>query len=80
MLLDLDVIIEAGLALLPFGVDVGRGRQWLQAPIGLERLEQRAAARAEMPGDAVVQRCDAIPDRCVQLGEREEPGCCGAWR
>ena len=26
-----------------------------------------------MPGDAVVQRCDTITDRCVQLDEREEP-------
>src|SRR5260370_20691023 len=27
-----------------------------------------------MPGDAVVQRCDTITVRCVQLDEREEPG------
>src|SRR6266446_8207274 len=26
-----------------------------------------------MPGYAVVQRCDTITDRCVQLDEREEP-------
>ena len=57
VLLDLDVIVEAGPALLPLGVDVGLSRKWLERwPVQL--LKQRAAARAEMPGDAVVQRCD----------------------
>src|SRR3984957_8553601 len=72
MLRDLDVIIEAGPALLPLGVDVGLSRQWLQRWL-VQCLKQRAAARAEMPGDTVVQRCDTITDRCVQLDEREEP-------
>src|ERR1700682_5560914 len=72
MLRDLDAIIEADPALLPLGVDVGLSRQWLQRWL-VQCLKQRAAARAEMPGDTVVQRCDTITDRCVQLDEREEP-------
>src|SRR5271168_511368 len=79
MLRDLDVIIEAGPALLPLGVDVGLSRQWLQRWL-VQCLKQRATARAEMPGDTVVQRCDTITDRCVQLDEREEPDVAAAWR
>lgn len=49
MLRDLDVIIEAGPALLPLGVDVGLSRQWFQRWL-VQCLKQRAAARAEMLG------------------------------
>jgi len=44
----LDVIIEAGLALLPFGVDVRRCWERLQGR-SVCRVEQGAPARAQMP-------------------------------
>ena len=42
VLLDLDVVVEPDAAFLPFGVDVGLGRQRLERR-PLELLEQRAA-------------------------------------
>src|SRR5207237_7116879 len=54
VLLDLDVIIEAGLALLPFGVDVRCRRERLQS-WSISRVEPRPAAHAQMRGRAVVQ-------------------------
>ena len=47
VLVDLDVVVEPDPAFLPFGKDVGLGRQRLERR-PLELLEQRAPARAEM--------------------------------
>src|SRR2546430_13035400 len=73
MLTDLDVIIEAGLALLPFGVDIRCPRQRLQS-WSICRAEQRPAAAAQMPRRAVVQYGHAIADRPVQVRKREKGG------
>src|SRR5712671_2623886 len=72
VLLDLDVIIEAGLALLPFGVDVRLCWERLQGR-SVCRVEQSAPARAQMPRHSVVECYEALPDRRVQLRQREEP-------
>ena len=47
VLVDLDVVIESDPALLPFGKDVGLGRQRLEGG-ALQLLEQRATAGAEV--------------------------------
>src|SRR5271163_2464579 len=72
VLLDLDVIIEASLALLPFGVDVRRCWGRLQGR-SVCRVEQGASARAQMPRHSVVECYETLPDRRVQLRQREEP-------
>ena len=71
VLLDLDVVVEPDPAFLPFGKDVGLGRQRLERrPFQL--LEQRATARAEMARHAVVDLRDQLGDGRVQCREREE--------
>src|SRR6185437_6207952 len=69
VLLDLDVIIEASLALLPFGVDVRRCWGWLQGR-SVGRVEQGAPARAQMPRHPVVECYEALPDRRGSLNTR----------
>ena len=71
MLLDLDVVVEPDPAFLPFGKDVGFGRQRLERR-SLQLLEKRAAARAEMTRHAVVDLRDQLGDGGVQYREREE--------
>src|SRR6187401_1948514 len=80
VLLDLDVIVEPEPALLPLGVDVGLCRQCFERR-PLQLLEQRLAARAQVPRDAGIEGGDLDGDgrilrRCAtriwQLGEREE--------
>jgi hypothetical protein len=39
----------------------------------LDIFEQHASARAQMPRHALVECCDAVTDRVVQLGDREQP-------
>ena len=72
MLCDLDMIVEPDAALLPFGEDIGLGRQGPQRG-ALDLLEQVPAAGAEMPGHPVVQAIDEDADRGVQVRQREEP-------
>src|ERR1700687_5132525 len=62
VLLDLDVIIEAGLALLPFGVDVRRCWERLQGR-SVCRVEQSAPARAQMPRHSAVGGYGGPPER-----------------
>src|ERR1700721_1497886 len=69
---DLDMIVETRPALLPFGVDVRRCWKRLQGQ-SVCRVEQGAPARAQMPRHAVVECYQALPDRRVQLRQREEP-------
>lgn len=70
MLADLDVTIEPDLALGPFGMLVGLGGQRLQRrPV--ERLERLPPARTQVPGHLAAERLEQLPDRGVQLGERE---------
>ena len=71
MLLDLDVIVEAGTAFLPFAERVGLGRQRLQGG-SLELLKQRPSARAEMARHAVIESGDLDGDRRIQGSQREE--------
>ena len=71
MLVELDMIVEAGPALLPRGVDVGFGGQGLERRL-VQHLEQRPPARAEMAGDTPVQLHQKLTDSLVQFGEREE--------
>lgn len=71
VLLDLDVIVEPEPALLPLGVDVGLCRQCFERRL-LQLLEQRLAARAQVPRDAGIEGCDLDGDGRIQLGEREE--------
>jgi hypothetical protein len=71
MLGDLDMIIEAGAALLPFGILVGLGRQRLERrPV--ELLEQLPAGCAEMTRDAPVESDEKLGDRLIEFGETEE--------
>src|SRR6266480_7063416 len=69
---DLDMIVETRPALLPFGVDVRRCWERLQGR-SVGRVEQGAPARAQVPRHAVVECYEALPDRRVQLRQREEP-------
>jgi hypothetical protein len=71
VLVDLDVIIDADPALLPFGKDVWRNRQRLERA-AFQLLEQRAAARAKMACNAIVDLCEEFSDGCIQFREREE--------
>jgi len=71
MLGDLDMIIEAGAALLPFGVLVWVARQRLQRRL-VERLEQLPARCAQVLCDAPVHLFQQFMDGLVQLGEAEE--------
>ena len=71
VLLDLDVIVEAGAAFLPFGVSVGLRRQLFERR-PLQVIEQRAPARPQMPRHTVVERRHQLGDGGVQLAEREE--------
>ena len=68
---DLDVVVEPDPAFLPFGEDVGLGRQRLERR-PFQILEQGATARAEIARYAVVDLRDEFSDGRVQCGEREE--------
>ena len=68
MLCDLYMIVEPDGALLPFGEDIGLGRQGPQRG-ALDLLEQIPAAGAEMPGYPVVQSIQQDADRHVYLGQ-----------
>src|SRR5215510_15926148 len=71
MPLDLDVIIEADLARLPFCIDVRLDRQRLKrGPLDL--VEQCTPARSQMPRHASIELCGELADGSVDLGEREE--------
>ena len=71
VLLDLDVIVEPELALLPFGVDESAHRELLERR-PLQFLQQRLAARAQVPRDAGIEGGDLDGDGPIQLGKREE--------
>jgi hypothetical protein len=71
VLVDLDVVIEPDPALLPFGKNVGFGRQRLKSRL-LQILEQRTTAGAEMARRAIVDLRDQLGDGRVQCREREE--------
>jgi hypothetical protein len=61
VLVDLDVVIEPDPALLPFGKNVGFGRQRLKSRL-LQILEQRTTAGAEMARRAIVDLRDQLGD------------------
>src|SRR6266540_7510713 len=71
MPLDLDVVIEADPAFLPFRVEVGLDRQLLERGV-LDLLEQNTPAGSQMSRHAGVEVRDQFPDGCVDLGQREE--------
>ena len=71
VLVDLDVVIEPDPALLPFGKDIGFGRQRLEGR-ALQLLEQHAAGGAEMPRHAIVDLHHQLGDGRVQGRDREE--------
>ena len=71
MLGDLDMIIETGAALLPFGVLVCLARQRLQRRL-IECLEQLPAGCVQMFCDAPVQVLQQFMNGLVQFGEAEE--------
>ena len=73
MLLDLDVVIEPDPAFLPFGVDVGLGRQRLERG-ALQLLEQRATAGAEMPRHAIVESA-STSSRMAAFNSASEKNC-----
>jgi hypothetical protein len=71
MLVDRDVVIEPGAALLPFGVDMGCHRQRLQG--GLVQLrKQLPPAGPKMARDLVVDPVQKWADRRVHLPKAEE--------
>ena len=67
----LDMVIETGAALLPFGVLAGLARQRLQRRL-VERLEQLPAGRAEMLCPARVEIVQQLTNGLVQFREAEE--------
>src|ERR1700756_231383 len=71
VLLDLDVVVEADPAFLPFSKNIGLGRQRLEG-VALQLLEELAAARTEVPRHAVIDLRDQLGNRRVQCREREE--------
>ena len=71
MLGDLDMVVEAGAALLPFGVLIGLGRQRLERR-SVECFEQFPAGRAQMLCLPPVQVFQPFMDGLVQFGEAEE--------
>jgi hypothetical protein len=72
VLVDLDVIVEPNRAFLPGGEDVGLGRQRLERRVRVQRLEERASARPEMPRRALIELRDQFGDGGVQRRQREE--------
>src|SRR5215475_3906459 len=71
VLLNLDVVVEPELAFFPLCVAVRFRRQGLERR-ALQLLEQRLAARTQVPSDPGIQRGDLDGDGGVQLAEREE--------
>ena len=71
MLGDLDMVIETGAALFPFGVREGLGGQWSEGRL-IKRFEQLPPLCAQMLCDAPVQRFQRFMDGLVQFGEGEE--------
>ena len=71
VLVDLDVVVEPDPAFLPRGEDVGLGRQRLERR-AVQLLEERTAARPEMPRHAVIELRDQLGDGGVQRRQREE--------
>src|SRR6266571_6940005 len=72
MVADLDVIVGRDPATLPFGILVGLDREPPQRR-PLDGIEQLTPALAEGPHHLRVDRRYTLPDRRVQLVEREEP-------
>ncbi len=71
MAVHLDVVVGRDPAAPPFGVGVGLRRQRQQRrPV--DRLEELAAAGAELAHQPGVQVAQHLPDRLVQLAERQE--------
>ena len=60
------------LRLQPFGVFIGRLGQGHQCGL-LDPFEKIPPTGTQMPGDAGVERVEQLPDRRVQLAQREEP-------
>ena len=71
MLGEFDMVVEAGAALLPFGVLIWLARQRLERRL-IECLEQLAAGCAQVFCDAPVQVFQQFMDGLVQFGEAEE--------
>ncbi len=68
---DLDVVVGSDARPLPLGIAIRFGRQALERWT-LDRLQQLAPALAELAHDLGVEIGDALPDRGVELVEREE--------
>jgi hypothetical protein len=71
MLVDCDVVIESGPALLPFGIHVGDHRQRLQGRL-VQLRKQLPAAGPEMARVFVVEPIKQWVDGRVHLCEAEE--------
>jgi hypothetical protein len=71
MPVDVDMIVAPDPAQPPFGIFVGLGRQRLQRR-RVELEEEIAPADAEAAHRPRVEIGDQLPDRSVQLGQREE--------
>ena len=71
MLVDRDVVIEPGAALLPFREDIRCQRRRLQGGL-VQLLEQLSAAGPEMARDFVVELVEQRSDRRVHILKAEE--------
>ena len=71
MLGDFHMVIQTGLAFLPFGILVGLQRQWLQRR-AIQVLEQLSARSAQMLAGFGIQLCQFFPDSLVEFGEGKE--------
>ena len=72
MAANIDVVIKAGAALLPFGINVwGNGQRFERREI--QAFEQIAAAGTEMAGDLAIELVQQWPDRRVHFIKAKEP-------
>ena len=71
MLVDCDMVVQPGTALLPFRIHVGRHRQRLQGRL-VHLRKQVPSAGSEMSRHLVVEPVKQRPDGHVHLGEAEE--------
>ena len=71
VVVDLDVVVDVDSRLLPLRVSEALPGQRSQSR-PLETLEQRSARAWQLTERPIVQRTEKLPDRLVELGEREK--------